>query len=144
MKSKNSNHVVGIFIFLVATTMAFCQTSSQPGPPSSPFGGQAPNLADAGKNVVFGEVKKLENTKLTIARPDGVEQAVAVDANTKFVGEDGDAIKLADFKSGDKVAATGIIKDGVFVAAQLNKIPAGPGAPPTLPRLPQSGQQLKE
>jgi hypothetical protein len=73
-----------------------------------------------------------------------VEQAVAVDANTKFVGEHGDAIKLADFKGGDKVAATGTIKDGVFVAAQLNKIPAGPGAPPALPQLPQSGQQLKE
>lgn len=144
MKSKNSSHVVGIFILFVATTVAFCQTSSQQGPPSPPFGGQAPNLADVGKNVVVGEVKKLEKTKLTLAKPDGVEQAVAVDANTKFVGDHGEAITLADLKSGDKVAATGTVKDGVFVAAQLTKIPAGPGAPPALPQLPQPGQQLKE
>lgn len=127
--------MIGIVIFLLATTVAFCQTGSQQGPPAPPFGGQAPNLSDVAKNVVVGQLKNIEKAKLTIARPDGVEQAVAVDANTKFVGDHGDAITLADFKTGDHVAATGALKDGVFVAAQLAKIPAGPGTlpPPPLP-----------
>ena len=139
MKSTNSNRLIGIVIFLLATTVAFCQTGSQPGPPPAPFGGQAPNLPDVVKNVVVGELKKLEKTNLTIAKPDGVEQLVAVDANTTFVGDGGAAIKLADFKTGDKVAATGTLKDGVFVAAQLAKMPSGAGAPPPLPPLPNPG-----
>ena len=132
MKSKNSSRLIGIVIFLVAAIVAFSQTESQQGP-LLPFGGQPPNLSDIGKNVVVGQLKNVEKTKLTIAKPDGVEQAVAVDANTKFVGDHGDAISLAEFKTGDHVAATGALKDGVFVAAQLAKIPAGPGAPPPPP-----------
>jgi hypothetical protein len=121
----------------MATTVAFSQTESQQGPPAPPFGGQAPNFADLVKNVVVGQLKNVDKTKLTIAKPDGVEQAVAVDANTKFVGDHGDAISLADFKSGDHVAAMGAPKDGVFVATQLAKIPAGPGTPP--PPFPNRG-----
>jgi hypothetical protein len=133
MKNKNSNSLIGIVIFLVAITVAFSQTDSQQGPPAMPFGGQAPNLGDVAKNIVVGQLKNVEKTKLTIAKPDGVEQAVAVDANTKFVGDHGDAITLADYKTGDHVAATGTLKDGVFVAAQVAKIPAGPGTPPPPP-----------
>lgn len=137
MKSISNSCLVGIFILLVATTVAFGQTDSQPGPPPAPFGGQAPNLPDLAKNVLVGQLKNIEKTKLTIAKPDGVEQAAAVDANTKFVGDHGAAITLADFKTGDKVAATGTLKDGVFVVAQLAKVPSGPGTPPPLPPLPQ-------
>lgn len=141
MKNKNAHALIGCFLFLIATTVAFCQTPSQQGPLPAPFGGQAPNLSDATKNVVVGQLKNVEKTKLTIAKPDGVEQAVAVDANTKFIGEQGAAISLVDFKTGDHVAATGALKDGVFVAAQLAKIPAGPGAPPPPPPFP--GQNSK-
>ena len=139
MKSKNSSRLIGIVILLVATTVTFSQTNSQPGLPPLPFGGQTPNLSDVAKNIVVGELKNLEKTKLTVAKPDGVEQAVAVDANTKFVGDHGDVISLADFKTGDHVAATGALKDGVFVAAQLAKIPAGPGTPPPPPPFPNRG-----
>jgi hypothetical protein len=139
MKSTSSNRLIGVVIFLVATTVAFSQTDSQQGPPQSPFGGQPPNLSDVAKNVVVGQLKNVEKTKLTIAKPDGVEQAIAVDANTKFVGDHGDAISLADFKTGDHIAATGALKEGVFVAAQLAKIPAGPGAPPPPPPFPNRG-----
>ena len=135
MKNKNSSRLAGILILLIATTVAVCQTESQQGPPPMPFGGEPPNLADIGKNVVVGELKKIEKMKLTLTKPDGVEQAVAVDANTKFFGDHRDAIKLEDFKTGDKVAATGTLKDGVFVAAQLAKIPPAP-EPPPLPPLP--------
>ena len=127
------------FILLVATTVAFSQTDSQQGPPPPPFGGQAPNLPDVAKNVVLGQLKKVEKTELTIAKPDGVEQRVAVDANTKFVGDHGAAITLADFKTGDQVAAIGTLKDGVFMATQLAKVPSGPGAPPPLPTAPNRG-----
>jgi len=136
MKSKSSSRLIGIVILLVATTVVFSQTNSQPGPPPSPFSGQTPNLSDVAKNIVVGQLKNVERTKLTIAKPDGVEQAVAVDTNTKFVGDHGDAISLADFKTGDHVAATGTLKDGVFVAAQVAKIPAGPGTPPPPPPSP--------
>ena len=139
MKSKNSSCLIEIIILLVATTVAFSQTNSQPGPPVSPFGGQTPNLSDVAKIIVVGQLKNVEKTKLTIAKPDGVEQAVAVDANTKFVGDHSDAITLADFKTGDHVAATGAVKDGVFVAAQVTKIPAGPGTPPPPPPFPNQG-----
>lgn len=139
MKSKNSNRLIGIVIFLVATTAAFSQTNSQQSPPAMPFGGAAPNFSEVAKNVVVGQLKNVEKSKLTIAKPDGVEQAVVVDASTKFVGDHGDAISLADFKTGDHVAATGALKDGVFVAAQLVKIPAGPGTPPPPPPLPSRG-----
>ena len=139
MKSTNRNRLIGIVICLVATTIAFSQTDSQQGPPAPPFGGPPPNLSDVAKKLVVGQLTTVEKTKLTIAKPDGVEQAVAVDANTKFVGDHGDAISLADFKTGDRVAATGALKDGIFVAAQLAKIPAGPGTPPPPPPFP--GQQ---
>jgi hypothetical protein len=141
MKSKNSSRLIGIVILLVATAVAFSQTNSQAGAPAFPFGGQTPNLSDVAKNIVVGQLKNLEKTKLTVAKPDGVEQAVAVDANTKFVGDHGDAISLADFRTGDHVAATGALKDGVFVAAQLARLPAGPGtpAPPPPPPFPNRG-----
>jgi hypothetical protein len=84
-------------------------------------------------------LKKVEKTELTIAKPDGVEQSVAVDANTKFLGDHGQAITLADFKTGDQVAAVGTLKDRVFVAAQLAKVPSGPGAPPPAPTAPNQG-----
>ena len=119
MKRRNTYSLIGIVILSVATTVAFSQTGSQQGPPSPPFGGQAPNFSDIAKNVVVGELQKVEKTNLTIAKPGGAQQLVAVDANTKFVGDGGQAIKLTDFKAGDKVAATGTLKDGVFVAAQL-------------------------
>jgi len=64
---------------------------------------------------------------------------VTVDANTKFVGDHGDTITLADFRTGDQVAAVGTVKDRVFVAAQLAKLPPRPGMPPPPPPLPAPG-----
>jgi hypothetical protein len=139
MTNKNNYRLIGIFIFFVATTVAFSQTVSQQGAPPMPFGSQAPQLPDFTKNVIIGQLKNVEKTKLTLSRPDGVEQSVALDATTKFVGDHGDAITLADFKAGDKVAVTGTLKDGVLVAAQLAKVPSGPGTPPALPPLPNPG-----
>lgn len=139
MKSKNSNRSLGIVIFLVATTAAFSQTGSQQGPPAPPFGGHAPNFSEVAKSVVVGQLKNVEKTKLTIGKSDGVEQSVAVDANTKFVGDHGEAITLADFKTGDQVAAVGTLKDGVFFAAHLAKLPSGSGAPPPSPPFPNRG-----
>jgi hypothetical protein len=139
MKNSDSTCLIWTLILLVATTVAFCQTDSHQGPPPPPSGAQAPNLPDVAKNVVIGQLKKIEKTQLTIGKPDGVEQPVSVDANTKFVGDHGDAITLADFKTGDQVAAIGTLKDGVFAAAQLAKVPSSPGAPPPPPPIPNRG-----
>jgi len=137
MKSSNATYLIWTLILLLATTAAFSQTDSHQAPP--PSGGQAPSLADVAKNVVLGQLKKVDKTELTIAKPDGVEQAVTVDANTKFVGDHGDTITLADFRTGDQVAAVGTVKDRVFVAAQLAKLPPRPGMPPPPPPLPAPG-----
>jgi len=137
MKSKNCRGLVVGFTFLAATAVGLGQTQQPQGPPSGPpFGGEAPKLEDVGKNVVIGELKKLEKTKVTISRPDGVEQSITLDANTKFLGEHGEAITLADFKTGDRVGATGTLKDGVFLADKFAKAPSSLGAPPPPPAPP--------
>lgn len=140
MTSKNCSGLVVSFTFLVATTIAVGQTQQPQGPSSGPpFGGEAPNVGDVGKNVVIGELKKIEKTKLTISRPDGGEQSLTVDANTKFFGEHGEAITLADFKTGERVGAIGTLKDGVFLAAKLGKTPSpSPPPPPPTPPNPSS------
>ena len=102
-----------------------------------PFDGQAPNLLDVAKNVVIGQLNNIEKKKFTIAKPDGAEQSVAVDANTKFVDDHGDAITLAGYKTGDHVAATGILKDGVFFGGSSSENPGRFGTPP--PPFPNRG-----
>jgi len=85
---------------------------------------------DLGKTFIIGQLTKVEATKLTIHRPDGVDQTIAVDANTKFLDSNRNAITLADLKAGDRIAGVGALKDGVFVPTELRK---APNAPPPLP-----------
>jgi hypothetical protein len=115
-------------------------------------GGMQMNREDMGKKFIAGEVTKIEETKLTIHRMDGVDQVIEVDETTSFRNSKRESITLADVKVGDKVAGRGELKDGTFVPAVLNVgdfpmmrpreggpgTQGGAGAPPSNP-----GQQQK-
>ncbi|MBS1815347.1 MAG: hypothetical protein JSS87_10765 [Acidobacteria bacterium] len=100
-----------------------------------------------GKTYLVGKITKMDETKLTIKRPDGVEQVAAVDENTSLrkggrmggaimgggapMGEgaapaaaaapnQGEPITLADVKVGDNVNGPGSVKDGVFLFKELH------------------------
>lgn len=87
-----------------------------------------------GKKIIAGEIKSIDGLKLTILRPDGETQTIAVDESTSF-RKQGESITLADIKPGDHVFGRGELKDGVFVPSTLNvgqpgmrigEIPPGP------------------
>ena len=71
-----------------------------------------------GKKFIIGEIKAIDGVKLTIARPDGQTQVIAVDDETSFKKEH-ESVTLGDFKVGDHVFGRGEVKDGTFVAATL-------------------------
>jgi hypothetical protein len=104
------------------------------------FGGPPPDPQDMGKTFIVGELKKIEDSKLTIRRPDGVDQTTQVDANTKFLDARGETVKLADFKPGDHISGIGGVKDGVVVLTECRKAPdlSAPPPPPPLPAPPSS------
>ncbi len=72
-----------------------------------------------GKEFIAGEIKSIDGLKLTIARPDGETQTIAVDENTSF-RKQGESVTLGDLKPGDHVFGRGQLKDGVFVPSVLN------------------------
>lgn len=87
-------------------------------------GGAPPSIEDMqkaglGTKFIAGEVKEINETKLTILRPDGQTQAIEVDENTSFRTGKGDSGTLADIKIGDHVMGRGEMKDGVFVPQTL-------------------------
>lgn len=71
-----------------------------------------------GKTFVAGEVKSIDETKLTVERIDGQTQVVEVDENTSFLRRR-ENITLPDIKLGDQIFAQGELKDGVFLAKTL-------------------------
>jgi outer membrane lipoprotein SlyB len=71
-----------------------------------------------GKKFIVGEIKAINGVQLTILRPDGVTQTIAVDENTSF-RKQGESVTLADFKIGDHIFGRGEVKDGTFVPAML-------------------------
>ncbi len=74
--------------------------------------------AEMGKTIVAGEIKSIDETKLTINRVDGVTSTIEVDENTSFM-RGRENITLADFKVGDNIMARGEVKNGTFVAKTL-------------------------
>jgi len=76
------------------------------------------NPEDMGKKFIAGEVKAINETKLTIARPDGQTQDIEVDENTSFK-KGQESITLPDIKVGDFVRGRGELKDSVFVPREL-------------------------
>jgi hypothetical protein len=79
---------------------------------------QAFNPEDMGKKFIAGEVKAINETRLTIARPDGQSQDIEVDENTSFK-RGAESITLPDIKVGDFVRGPGELKGNIFMAKEL-------------------------
>lgn len=100
------------------------------------------NPKDMGKKFIAGEVKAINETKLTIACPDGQSQEIEVDENTSF-RKGMESITLLDIKVGDFVRGRGELKDNVFVPKELvvgrpqMRVMGGQGQP-------QSGAQQEQ
>lgn len=73
-----------------------------------------------GTRFIAGEVKKIEETKLTILRPDGQTQVIQADENTSFRNDKNESQTLADIKVGDHVMGRGEVKNGIFVPEVLH------------------------
>ncbi|HEY7402271.1 MAG TPA: DUF5666 domain-containing protein [Candidatus Angelobacter sp.] len=100
------------------------------------------NPEDMGKKFIAGEVKAINETKLTIARPDGQTQEIEVDENTSFK-KGQESITLPDIKVGDFVRGRGELKDSVFVPKelivgrpQMRIMMGGPGGEAPAPKKP--------
>ncbi len=107
----NGNTVEATMVGVIPAEMA--QRFQQGG-----MGGGQFNREDLGKKFIAGEVKAINETKLTIARPDGQSQDIEVDENTSFK-KGGESVTLADIKIGDFIAGPGELKDNLFVAKEL-------------------------
>ncbi len=91
-----------------------------------------------GTKFIAGEVKSIDDTKLTISRPDGQTQTIEVDETTSFRNGKGESGTLADIKVGDRVMGRGEMKNGIFVPETLRFGTPGaggmmrrnPGGPP--------------
>jgi hypothetical protein len=84
------------------------------------MGGMQPRPEDNGKTYIFGEVTKIDGTKLTVKKPDNTEQVIEVDDDTSFRNEGRESVTLADVKVGEFVRGQGAVKNGVFVPKVLN------------------------
>lgn len=86
------------------------------------MGGPGPmvNSADMGKKFIVGEVTKIDGTRLTIMRPDKIEQVIEVDDDTSFRNAKRESVTLADVKVGDRVMGRGDLKNGTFFPKDLN------------------------
>ena len=107
--------------------------------------------AELGKSYLIGKITAidLDALRLTVHRPDGVNQVIAVDEGTSFrrggrdsgggeasakvrggavqpTGDTGESITLADIKVGESMAARGALKKGVFVPTEMH-VYAGEG-----------------
>jgi hypothetical protein len=80
--------------------------------------------ADFGKTWTAGTIQSIDETKITIKRPDNVIQIIVVDENTSF-RKRRDSITLADIKVGDNITARGSVQNGNFLATVLGV--GGPG-----------------
>ena len=82
------------------------------GGPGGPGAGGPPSAEQMqqmglGTKFIAGEVKAIEETKLTILRPDGQTQVIQADENTSFQNEKRESVTLADIKVGDHVMGRG-------------------------------------
>lgn len=107
---------------------------------------------DLGKTYITGKITAIDDLKLTVQRPDHINQVIEVDETTSFrkgrgrrragtttggtpalqgsnlAGEadgSGELVTLADVKVGDMIAGRGGLKHGVFVPTTLTILPPG-------------------
>ena len=90
--------------------------------------------ANFGKTWLMGKVTAIDGTKITlIGVIDNAPYSVVADENTAF-RKRRDPITLADIQVGDTVRADGAVKDGVFVATNVNVFGGLGGETPSVPR----------
>jgi hypothetical protein len=82
------------------------------------MGGAQAKPEDNGRSYIFGELTKIDGTKLTIRKPDNTEQVIEVDDETSF-RNGRESATFADLKIGDFVRGQGALKSGVFVPREL-------------------------
>jgi Cu/Ag efflux protein CusF len=99
------------------------------------------NPDDMGKKFILGEVTKIDGTKITIKRPDNVEQTIEVDDDTSFRNSRRESVTLADVKVGDRVGGRGSVKDGTFVSGPNDEAPPAANNAPKQDKKPQEQKQ---
>jgi hypothetical protein len=90
--------------------------------------------ANFGKTWLMGKVTAIDGTKITLTGTlDSAAHIIVADENTEF-RKRRDPITLADIQVGDTVRADGVVKDGVFTAANVNVFGGQGGNTPAVPR----------
>jgi hypothetical protein len=90
--------------------------------------------ANYGKTWLMGKVTAIDGVKVTLlGAVDGVAHAFVADENTTF-RKRREPVTLADVQVGDTVRAEGAVKDGTFVATQVNVSAMPPAGTPSVPR----------
>ena len=98
--------------------------------------------ANFGKTWLMGKVTAIDGTKITLTGTlDSAPHTIVADENTEF-RKRRDPITLADIQVGDTVRADGTMKDGVFIAVNVNVFGGQGGETRSLPRSapPQTSQ----
>jgi hypothetical protein len=99
-------------LFLIASILSFAQAPS-PATPAAPA--QAPQSTPQrrgegrqgfGGRGIGGEIKSIAGDTITLTTRDGGTATVKVSGETRFM-RDGQAVKLSDFKAGDRVMVRG-------------------------------------
>jgi len=79
------------------------------------FGGGGPGqLGELGKDYVAGEIKSIDEPKLTVLRPDNVTQTIELTEDSSL-RKGRESITMAEIQQGDHVIARGAMQNNVFV-----------------------------
>jgi hypothetical protein len=90
--------------------------------------------ANYGKTWLSGKVTAIDGVKVTLTGSvDNAPHTFMADENTTF-RKRRDPITLADIQVGENVRVDGSVKDGTFLATNVNAMGAPQGPPPTMPR----------
>ena len=90
--------------------------------------------ANYGKTWLMGKVTVIDGVKVTLLGSiDSVTHIFVADENTTF-RKRREPVTLADVQVGDMVRAEGAVKDGAFVATQVNVTAIPPAGTPYVPR----------
>ncbi len=90
--------------------------------------------ANYGKTWLMGNVTAIDGVKVTLlGSVDSIAHSFMADENTTF-RKRREPVTLADVQVGDMVRAEGAVKDGTFVATQVNVMAMPPAGTPSVPR----------
>ncbi len=96
----------------ISATLIGTRTGGPGGRPGGGAGGW--QMGTLGKDYVAGEIKSIDEAKLTILRTDNVTQTIELNEETSL-RKGRDSVTLADVHAGDHVMARGALQSDVFV-----------------------------